>query len=116
MVLNYLKLDSPHASSDDKVVPLVNWTVRLKEVGLQVHLEPVPCQALHTVINGQDMDPLAILHVRTALDCNDVAKPHPQVVPHDPVHADLVVCHRVIAENKRNIDKPVISYIICREH
>merc|ERR1712212_1215018 len=79
--LNHLELDSPHASSDDEVVPLVDWPVRLKEVGLQVHLKPVPCQALNTVINGQDVDPLAVLHVRTALDCNDVAQPHPQVVP-----------------------------------
>merc|ERR1719275_277722 len=71
--LNHLELNSPHASPDDEVVPLVDWPVCLKEVWLQVHLKPVPCKALHTVVDGQDMDPLAVLHVRAALDCNDVA-------------------------------------------
>merc|ERR1719352_223940 len=107
--LNYLELNSPHASPDDEVIPLVDWPVRLKEVGLQVNLKPVPCQTLHTVVDRQNVDPLAILHVRAALDGNDVAESHPQVVPHHPVHPDLVVGHRVVAEDDADALLPLLS-------
>ena len=38
----HLELHSPHAPSDDEVVPLVDRPIGLKEVGLQVNLKPVP--------------------------------------------------------------------------
>lgn len=34
---------------------------------LQVHIEQVSCDALNCVIEGKDMDALAILHVRALL-------------------------------------------------
>ena len=42
----YLELHGPHAAADDEGVPLVDGSVRLQEVGLEVHLEPVAGQAL----------------------------------------------------------------------
>ncbi len=60
----YLELDSSHSSTDQKDVPPVHWTVGLQEVGLEKHVKQVSSDALHSVVNGEDVDPLAILHVR----------------------------------------------------
>ena len=43
---SHLELHGPHAPADDEGVPLVDGSVRLQEVGLEVHLEPVAGQAL----------------------------------------------------------------------
>ena len=42
----YLELHGPHAPADDEGVPLVDRSVRLQEVGLEVDLEPITGQAL----------------------------------------------------------------------
>ena len=42
----YLELHGPHSAADDEGVPLVDGSVRLQEVGLEVHLEPVARKAL----------------------------------------------------------------------
>ena len=43
--LHDLELDRAHAAADDEGVALVDGAVRLQEVGLQVHLEPVSGQS-----------------------------------------------------------------------
>lgn len=83
------ELDRPHASPHDESIPRVDGPVGLEEVGLEVDLEPVACEALHGVVNGQDVDPLAVLDVGAGLDGNHVAKADTQVVAHNSVHANL---------------------------
>ena len=42
--------------------------VGLQEVGLEVDLKQVPSDALHCVVNGQDVDSFPVLHVWAGLD------------------------------------------------
>lgn len=42
--------------------------VGLQEVGLEVDLKQVPCDPLYSVIDGQNMDPLPVLHIRAWLN------------------------------------------------
>ena len=76
----HLELHGPHTAADDEGVPLVDGSVRFKEVGLEVHLEPVAGQTLHAVVDGEYVDPLAVLDVRAGLDGHNIPEPHPQVV------------------------------------
>lgn len=49
-------------------VTFVNGPVCLQEVRLEEDLEEVPGQALHGVVDGKDMDPLAVLDVWAGMD------------------------------------------------
>lgn len=42
--------------------------IGLQEVGLEVDLKQVPCDPLYSVIDGQNMDPLPVLHIRAWLN------------------------------------------------
>merc|ERR1719516_762312 len=74
----------------------VDGSVGLQEVGLQVDLEPVSRETLDTVINGENVNPLAILDIRTALDGNNISKSDSEIVPDNAVHPDLVVSDGVV--------------------
>ena len=78
----HLELHGPHTAADDEGVPLVDGSVRLEEVWLEVHLEPVAGETLHAVVDGEHVDPLAVLDVGAGLDGHHVPEPHPQVVTH----------------------------------
>ena len=45
------------------------------------------------------MDPLSVLDVGARSQGDDVAEPHPQVVPHHAVHPDLLVLRGVVAQD-----------------
>lgn len=59
-----LKLHSSHSSTDQEDVSLVDRSVGLQEIGLEVDIKQVASDALHSVVNGQDVDPLAVFHIR----------------------------------------------------
>lgn len=50
------------------LVTFVNGPVCLQEVRLEEHLKEVPGQALHGVVDGQDVDPFAVLDVWAGVD------------------------------------------------
>ena len=47
---------------------LANGPVGFKEVGLEVDLKQVSSDALHGVVDGENVDPLPVLHIWTWLD------------------------------------------------
>lgn len=59
----------------------------------------LPCESLNGVVDGQDVDSLAVLDIGTGLDRDDVRKADPQVVANDAIHADLLVGACFIREN-----------------
>lgn len=54
---------------------LAHWPVGLQEVGLEEHIKQVPSDALNSVINGQHVDLLAVLHI-SALQYNRRSRQH----------------------------------------
>ena len=61
---NTFKLDSTHASANDENVSFVDGTIGFQEVGLEVNIKQTTSETLHCVINGQNMNSLAILDIR----------------------------------------------------
>ena len=94
-----LEVDSSETATDNEGVALVDGSIGLQEVGLQEDLEPVSGQAFDGVIDGQNMDPLPVLDVRTFRDRDDVAETNSKVVSDDSVHSDLLVGDGVVAQN-----------------
>ena len=64
---------------------------------------------LDAVIDGEDVDPLAVLDVGAALDGHHVAEPYPQVVPHHAVHPDLVVSDGVVRQHDAHALLPLLT-------
>ncbi len=62
--LLYLKLHSSHPPTGQKNVSLVDRPVGLQEIRLEVDIEEITSDALYSVIYWQNVDPLAILHIR----------------------------------------------------
>lgn len=46
----------------------VYWPVRLQKVRLEENFKEVPCQALNSVVNGEEVDLFPILDVRAGMD------------------------------------------------
>mmetsp|Transcript_18227 Transcript_18227/g.20995 ORF Transcript_18227/g.20995 Transcript_18227/m.20995 type:complete len:226 (-) Transcript_18227:35-712(-) len=69
-----LKLHCTHASAADKGVPLLDWAVRFKEVGLEEGVEEITCEILDCVIEGQYMNSIAISDITARVHDNHVAK------------------------------------------
>jgi len=69
----------------------VDGSVGLEEVGLEEDLEPVSGHSFDRVVDGEDVDPLAVLDVRTFGNGDDVTESDSEVVSDDSVHSDFVV-------------------------
>ena len=78
-------------------------------ISVETHLKPVATESLHTVVNGEDVNPLAVLDVGAALDRHHIAQPHPQVVPHHAVHPDLLVAHGVVRQHDAHALLPLLT-------
>jgi hypothetical protein len=66
------------------------------------HLEKVPRDALDGIIDGENVDALAVLDVGAGAHDDHVTKAHSEVFAHHLVHADLVLLARVIVEHDAN--------------
>ena len=63
----------------------------------------------HAVVDGEDVDPLAVLDVWAALDGHDVPEADAEVVPDDAVHADLVVRDGVVRQHDAHALLPLLA-------
>ena len=106
---SYLEVDRPQAASDHEGVALVDGPVRLQEVRLQEDFKPVSGQAFDGVIDRKDVDPLAVLDVRTFRDRDDVAETNSEVVSDDAVHPDLLAGDGVVAEDDADGLLPLLA-------
>ena len=73
------------------------------------YIKPVAGEPLHAVVDGEDVDPLAVLDVRAALDGHDVPETDPEVVPDHAVHADLVVSDGVVRQHDAHTLLPLLA-------
>ena len=72
------------------------------------YIKPVAGEPLHAVVDGEDVNPLAVLHVWAALDGHHVPEPHTEVVPHHAVHPDLLVPHGVVRQHDADALLPLL--------
>ena len=77
--------------------------------GRTTYIKPVAGEPLHAVVDGEDVDPLAVLDVRAALDGHDVPETDPEVVPDHAVHADLVVSDGVVRQHDAHTLLPLLA-------
>ena len=63
-------------------VKKLSVTSSLVRSKVKTYIKPVAGETLHAVVDGQDVDPLAVLHVRAALDDHHVAESDSEVIPH----------------------------------
>ena len=64
----------------------MDGSVGLEEVGLEVDLESVSCDALDGVVQRQHVDLLAVLDIGAGRDGHHVAQADAKVVPQHSVH------------------------------
>lgn len=57
--------------------------IGLEEVGLEIHIEQVARHALDRVVEGQDVDLLAVWYVLLGVDGDDIAQAHAEVLSHN---------------------------------
>jgi hypothetical protein len=66
------------------------------------HLEEVAGDALDCVVDGKNMDTLAVLDIGAGLHHNHVAEANAQVLAHRLVHADFALFNSLIRKNDAN--------------
>jgi hypothetical protein len=81
--LDDLELDAPRSALGEEDVALADGTVRLEEVGLEEDVEDVARETLDRVVEGEDVDALAVLDVVARVDGAEVAELDAQVVARD---------------------------------
>jgi len=59
----------------------------------------LPSEAFNGVIDGQDVDALAVLDVRAGLDRDNVGQTDTQVVSHNTIHTDFLIGAGIIREH-----------------
>jgi hypothetical protein len=74
--LDNLELNGTHATAHKEEVVLPHGSVGFHEVRLEENVKEVARNALNGVINGEDMDPLAVLDIGALVDGDDVAEAH----------------------------------------
>ena len=89
--MNYLEVDGSQTTTNNEGVALVNGSISFQEVRLEEDLEPVSGHSFDRVVDGEDVDPLAVLDVRTFGNGDDVTESDSEVVSDDSVHSDFVV-------------------------
>mmetsp|Transcript_34194 Transcript_34194/g.79892 ORF Transcript_34194/g.79892 Transcript_34194/m.79892 type:complete len:235 (+) Transcript_34194:493-1197(+) len=110
---NYLELHRPEASADKEGVALPCWSICLQVVWLQICLEQVASDAFHGVVEGQNVDALSVGHITTSMHGDDVAQANAQVLPHNLVHANLLIIKVVISKHNANC---VLALLALQQH
>ena len=77
----------------------MDGSVRLQEVGLEEHLEPISGKTFNRVVDGQNVDPLSVLDIRALCHRYDIAETHAQIVTNDAIHSNLFCGDGVVAKN-----------------
>ena len=82
-----------------------------KEVRLEVHVEDVAAQTLDGVVEGQDVDALAVLDIETLVHIDEIAKLDAQVVARDLVHLYPALLDIVGAQADQDSVAPLLATI-----
>mmetsp|Transcript_150964 Transcript_150964/g.277285 ORF Transcript_150964/g.277285 Transcript_150964/m.277285 type:complete len:205 (+) Transcript_150964:1921-2535(+) len=96
------ELDRTEASAHKEQITSTARPVSFEEVGLQVCLKEVSCDALNCIVQRQDMDTLAVGHIATSMDRDNISKTHAKILSHDLVQSHLLVIEVVICKHNAN--------------
>ena len=125
--LNNLKLHCPHtteykesitlaygpvsyaARSDDAYTTRQETQHTFEEVRFEVHVEDVAAQALNRVIEGQDVNALAVLDVGALVNVDEVSELDTQVVASDLVHLNLALLDVIRAQTDEDGISPLLA-------
>mmetsp|Transcript_3985 Transcript_3985/g.6142 ORF Transcript_3985/g.6142 Transcript_3985/m.6142 type:complete len:299 (+) Transcript_3985:1820-2716(+) len=111
--LYYFEFYSPHATTHKEKITLPDRTICFQEVGLQVDVEQVACEAFYRVVDRENMDTLAILDVLTLMHRNNVSQTHSQIVAYYFVHSYLRLFASFISQDDANC---VLSFFALDQH
>jgi hypothetical protein len=89
----------------------IKSTHTFEEIRLEVHIKEISTQALHRVIERENMDALAILDIKTLMYVDEVAKFHSQVVTSDFVHLDSTFLHVIGAQADKDGISPFLASV-----
>jgi type V secretory pathway adhesin AidA len=119
--------------ANNESVVFVDWTISFQEVGLQIDVENIPAiaklgnessemrgmmtnlpgESLNGVIDGQDMNAFAVLHIRARLNGHNVSQTDTQVISDDAIHTDLSI--GTVLVGKDDADSLLTSFAL-QEH
>ena len=103
------EFNSAHASANNEDISLVDGAIRFKEVRFEVDIKKTSSETLNSVINRQDMNPLAIFDIGAGGNRNHITKPDPEVVSDHTVHANLLIGDCVIRQDNANGLFPLLA-------
>ena len=83
----------------------------LKEIWLEVNIEDITGETLDRVVEGQDVDALAVLDVQARVHVDHVAKLDTEVVTCDLVHLDFALLNIVRAQADEHSIVPLLAAI-----
>lgn len=88
---------------------LVKGACTFQEVRLEVNIEDVATESLDRVVEGQDVDALAVFDIQALMYVNEVTQLDAQVVASDLVHLDLALFDIVRAQANEHCVSPLLS-------
>ena len=80
----------------------MDGAVGFQEVGLEVDLKPISGETLDRVVNGEDVNPLAVLDIGTGRHGDNVAETNSEVVADNSVHPDSLIGDGIVREHDAN--------------
>ena len=78
---------------------MFNRSVGLEEVGFEVSVEEIAGNAFHRVIDGEDMNLLAVGNITDGGDVDAIAETHTEILTNNLVHADLGFLEVFVCKN-----------------
>mmetsp|Transcript_8755 Transcript_8755/g.53813 ORF Transcript_8755/g.53813 Transcript_8755/m.53813 type:complete len:522 (-) Transcript_8755:65-1630(-) len=106
---NNLEFNRSHAPADKEGVSLSHRSVRFQEIGFQEHVEKVPAHAFDGIVEREDVNPFAILHVRALVHGHHVSQSHAKVLSDCFVHPDLRLFASVIDQHDADGVSPFLA-------
>ena len=88
-----------HGSTDKEEVALLHRAVCPKEVGLEVNIEEVAGNTLDGVVEGKDVDALAVRDVTARGYSNNIGEADAEVLSDDLVHTDVGVVAGLVGQD-----------------
>ena len=81
----------------------------LKEIWLEVNIEDITRETLDRVVEGQDVDALAVLDVQALVHVDKITELHSQVVASNFVHLNLAFLDVIGGQANENCISPLLA-------
>mmetsp|Transcript_35199 Transcript_35199/g.74263 ORF Transcript_35199/g.74263 Transcript_35199/m.74263 type:complete len:236 (-) Transcript_35199:20-727(-) len=107
--LHHLEFNWVHSRPHQEEIPLLDGTVSLKEVWLEVYVEKVARHALNSVVQREDMNTFSVWNVAAIRDAYNVRKSHAEVLAHYLVHPHAGVVAGFVGEHDADCVTSLLS-------